>query len=464
MRAFYHNYFTSKMTDLSKTYSVPQELKKVLVDGILGHKRHSQLPKECADLANHVEYEESSLPSIPVNWKLAESVASLKGFEAVMINALLGRKYNQSPLKIVINTDHAQLFFMSSLMLEIAPDPSAPVQPTPVRDLTEKYAPYFPNKDLHEISSSLYRRASYNIYKTKDSRWFHVHDSLNPDPSLEGAQMPRDMPEIKTIEDSWTPYIDRFAEKTANEWDQILGEDFRQAATICLSPDEYINSAQGKANAAAGLYIITKHQSSKQAAGWWPSTSATDVKRPLAGPKIVDLTRVIAGPTIGRGLAELVASVMRVTASHLPDFSGLQADLNWGKWNYDLDLRKAEDRSKLEALILDTDVVINGYRPGVLGKYGFDAEQVFNLVKDRERGILYIRENCFEWGGPLERRSGWQPISDAHSGISMGYSRAMGNDKAVTPVFPNSDYCTGIAGTWLCLKHSSESQPKAAPI
>ncbi|OQV06040.1 hypothetical protein CLAIMM_10678 [Cladophialophora immunda] len=433
--------------DPSQLYSVPEECKSLLEREILRSRLQQSLPPECEELARYVKFEGSAVPCIPINWRLAESVASLKGFEAVMINALLGRKYNESPKEITINTDHAQLFFMSSIVLEIDPDFSAPISPTPIRDLTEKYARYFPNCDLHQMASTLYRRAAYNIYKTKDDRWFHIHGSLNPDPSLEAAGLPRDMSEIVTIEDSWKPFIEVMKEKTAEEWDKVLGETYRQAATICLSPEEYARSPQGKANSVVDLYRLTKHGGSSQVAGWWPSTSFTSPQRPLGGLKVVDLTRVIAGPAIGRGLAELGASVMRVTASHLPDFSGLQPDLNWGKWNCDLDLRKEENRLKLKNLILEADIVVNGYRPDVLAKYGFGQDQVFDMVKGRERGIIYIRENCFGWDGPLSHRSGWQPISDAHTGVSMGYGRAMGHDEAVTPVFPNSDYCTGIIGT-----------------
>lgn len=435
------------MIEQPTSYSVPGESMALLEDGILNNTLHSSLPPECRELAAYVKFEGTAAPSIPINWRFAESVSSLKGLEAILINALLGRKYDETPKEVVINTDHAQLFFMSSLVLEIDPDFSAPVTPTPVRDLTEKYAKYFPNGDIHKMASSLYRRAAYNIYKTKDDRWFHIHGSLNPDPSLEAAELPLDMPEIITLEDSWTPFIDRISKKTAEEWDHLLGEKYRQAATICLSAQEYNDSAQGKANSGVGLYRVTRQDGSTQAAGWWHPTTNTSFRRPLAGLKIVDLTRVIAGPAIGRGLAELGASVMRVTAAHLPDFSGLQPDLNWGKWNCSLDLRLEEDKVKLKRLIMDADVVINGYRPDVLIKYGFGQDQVFELVKTRERGIIYVRENCFGWDGPLSHRSGWQPISDAHSGVSLGYGRAMGNDEAVTPVFPNSDYCTGIAGT-----------------
>lgn len=438
------------MEEHSTGYSVPEESRALLRDGILNNKLHSSLPPECKDLAAHVKYEGTATPSLAINWRFAESVSSLKGLEATLINVLLGRKYSEAPKDIVINTDHAQLFFMSSLVLEVDPDFSAPISPTPIRDLTDRYADYFPNGDIHRLASSLYRRAAYNIYKTKDDRCFHIHGSLNPDLSLRGAGLPLDMPKLTTFDDSWTPFIDRMREKTAAEWDHILGEECRQAATICLDVQEYKESAQGQANSGVGLYRVTKqhdHSSTSQAAGWWRPTSFTGPQRPLAGLKIVDLTRVIAGPAIGRGLAELGASVMRVTAPHLPDFSGLHPDLNWGKWNCHLDLRLEGDRAKLKALILDADVVINGYRPDVLVKYGFGQEQVFELVKARERGIIYVRENCFGWDGPLSHRSGWQPISDAHTGVAMGYGRAMGNDEAVIPVFPNSDYCTGIAGT-----------------
>lgn len=434
------------MIERREAYSVPEEC-RALLDREIKRKLSTKFSAESHASIEHITFEGSANPSIPINWRLAESVATLKGLEAVLINIFIGRKYNEGPKDVHINTDHAQLFFMSSLMLEIDPALDAPVSPTPIRDLTEKYAKYFPNGDLHNMASSLYRRAAYNIYKTQDDRWFHIHGSLDPNPSLEGVGLPKDMPDLTTLEDSWAPFIDRLSQKTAQEWDEILGERFKQAATICLSYDDYKNSPQGQINSGVNLYRVVKHPRSEQPRSWWPPAGADGARRPLAGLKIVDLTRVIAGPAIGRGLAELGASVMRVTASHLPDFSGLQPDLNWGKWNCNLDLRQLQDREKLQKLILDADVIINGYRPDVLVKYGFGQDQVFDLVKNRDRGIIYVRENCFGWDGPLSHRSGWQPISDAHSGISMGYGRAMGNDEAVTPVFPNSDYCTGIAGT-----------------
>jgi len=428
-------------------YSIPAETKKVLHHGLLNNPHHQDLPGECKDILDDIEFVGQNQPRIPINWRFAESVASLKGLEAILINVLLGRKYGLAPQRVIINTDHAQLFFMSALLLEVDPEENSPVQPTPIRGLTTKYAQYFPNGDRHQMASSLYRRAVTNIYQCRDGRFFHLHGSLNPDPSLQALGYPWDRPEIKTEEDSWAVFASRMVEKDAAEWDHLLGDEYRQAATICWSPAGYAESAQGRANQEIGLYKIHPRPDPSQRAGWWPDAPLTSVQRPLAGLKVVDLTRVIAGPAIGRGLAELGASVMRITAPDLADFSGLQPDLNWGKWNCFLDLKKKGDRSQLRELLSQADVVINGYRPGVLDKYGVGYEDVFQIGKDRGRGFIYVRENCFGWAGPLAHRSGWQPISDAHTGVSMGFGRAMGNDEPVTPVFPNSDYCTGIAGT-----------------
>jgi hypothetical protein len=435
-------------------YSVPLEARKVLTNGIINHP-HQELPTECQNLVDKVKFVGRDQPSMPINWRLAESVSALKGLEAMLLNILLGRKYNLPPQEITIDTDHAQLFVMSFFLLEVNPNPiDGPIRPTELRELNVAHSKHFPSWDLHHQVSSHYRKSVTNIYKTRDGRYYHLHASLNPDPSLQALDLPWDMPELKTVEDSWAPFVSKMAEKDVTEWDSIVAEEYKQAGTICHSPEEYeyAATAQGKSHADTGLYTIHPYPDSSLKSGWWPSVDATSVKRPLAGLKVVDLTRIVAGPSIARGLAELGASVMRVTGPHIADFSGLHPDLNWGKWNCHLDLRKEEDRTKFKKLLLEADVVVNGYRPGVLDKYGADYESVFALGKERGRGFIYVRENCFGWNGPWAHRSGWQPISDACSGVSMGFGRAMGNNEPVTPVLPNSDYCVGIAGTCAVLQ------------
>jgi hypothetical protein len=272
---------------------------------------------------------------------------------------------------------------------------------------------------------------------------------MNPDPSLTSIGLPHWRPDLDNTprEDVVQVYIDRMKEIDSKDMEQRASEIYRQAGTICWTREEYFASEHGKANSGVGLYEVHRDARSKQDPCWWPDTAETSVRRPLAGLKVVDLTRVIAGPAITRGLAELGASVMRVAAPHLTDFSFVHCDLNWGKWNTLLDLRNQEDRKKLRDLIVDADVVVSGYRPGVLDKWGFSQNDILNLVKDRDRGIIYARENSYGWYGHWSHRSGWQQISDANCGVSMEFGRAMGLNEAVTPVFPNSDYCTGVCGT-----------------
>jgi hypothetical protein len=237
---------------------------------------------------------------------------------------------------------------------------------------------------------------------------------MNPNPSLDSIGLPHDS-DASSPEEAWKPYMKAMAAIDAEEMQRLASDVYKQAGTICWTQAEYAASEHAKANAHVGLFEIHSHPNARQAAGWWPDSPETSVRRPLAGLKVLDISRVIAAPAITRGLAEMGASVMRVTAPHLTDFSMLHCDMNWGKWNSHLDFRNEEDRAKLKELILEADVVVEGYRPGVLDKWGLGREGVMDICKDRGRGVIYVRENCYGWNGPWAYRSGWQQISDAVS-------------------------------------------------
>jgi hypothetical protein len=92
-------------TSAAREYSVPKETQKVLRDGILDNPLIAQtLPKEIDECAAKVEFVGTDKPSIPINWRFAESISALKGLEASMINVLLKRKYGVEPQKAVIDT------------------------------------------------------------------------------------------------------------------------------------------------------------------------------------------------------------------------------------------------------------------------------------------------------------------------------------------------------------------------
>jgi hypothetical protein len=88
-----------------ETYSVPEQTRKLLDEGILHNPLIAKsLPPEAAEYAAKIEYVGSKQPNIPINWRFAESISSLKGFEATMLNVLLARKYGIEPQKVVIDT------------------------------------------------------------------------------------------------------------------------------------------------------------------------------------------------------------------------------------------------------------------------------------------------------------------------------------------------------------------------
>ncbi|KAI5803781.1 CAIB/BAIF family enzyme [Geopyxis carbonaria] len=435
-------------TDAESSYSVPAEARKLFLDGIVANPLHSSAPPELAEAAQEVHYEGSDLPSLPIPWRFAESIAAIKGFQAAMLGVLLKRKEGRAFGRVVINTDHAQLFIMSTTLTQVL----SPTTGEPLGSLLDpataaKVAVHFPPADLHRAFSTWHRRAATNIYRTADDKYYHIHGSMNPDVTLAALGLPLDIdPPAASLADAVLPIAAAVAKHTAADLDTLMNDTHRQAGTICLTAAEYAASPHGVANAHVGLYELHAHPSANQPPTWWSTPSPASPARPLAGLKVLDLSRVIAAPTLSRELAELGASVLRITAPHITDMDVLHPDLNWGKWNAHLDLRTPDARARLRALIADADVVVDGYRPGVMAKHGFSRDDIFAICAGRTRGVVYVRENCYGWHGPLQNRSGWQQLSDASTGVSHAFGAAMGHAAPVTPVFPNSDYCTGAAG------------------
>jgi hypothetical protein len=394
------------------TYSVPAEAQKVFEEGILNNPLVPSLPNEVKEAGKPVHFIGNDSPSIPINWRFAESISALKAFEASMLNALRAKKYGVALSDVTIDTDHASLFVMSPLLIK-AIDNGEP------KDFAfgQEGAKYgFPDTDLHNMKG-WHRVLGTNIYRTKDGRYYHVHGSLNADPTLTALGLPTKGEEGDSYDDA-VQRIQKVVEQIdSKDLDELMNEKYKQAGTICWTKDEFIKSEHGKANAHVGLYGLDKVQGQNQPASWWPDHPSlpSSPERPLAGLKVVDLTRIIAAPTITRGLAEMGASVMRVTGPKVTDLSAVHPDLNWGKWNAHLDLKTDEGRKALHELILEADVVVEGYRPGAMARNNFSREDIFDLVKDRERGLIHVRENCYGWNGPWQHRSGWQQISDAVS-------------------------------------------------
>ncbi|KAJ7176608.1 alpha-methylacyl-CoA racemase [Mycena filopes] len=420
-------------------YSVPAEASKLLKEGILALPTHADLPASVIPLAENIVFEGNHAPVMPMNWRFAEAVSALKGLQAILVNALVEKKYG-----VKTGAGPRQSTVHGRTAHRVDPD-GANAQAPPALDK------FIKNKDFHGALGSEHRRGATNFYRANDGRYLYIHGGMNPDITLTALGLPLESDaKGPDVIDLFRDAVGRYDSETL---EKRLVDDFKQAASVAHSVEQYKASEQGQANAHVGLFKVHSVPSSSQAPSWWPesATLPSSPQRPLAGLKVVDLTRVIASPSLTRSLAEYGASVMRVTAPHICDYSALHADLNWGKWNSELDLRLSTDREKLKALILEADVVVDGYRPFTFEKYGFGKDAVLDLIKEaeRERGIIYARVNCFGWDGPLASRPGWQQISDASTGIATGFAKAMGleNGEAVLSLFPTADYSAGLAGS-----------------
>ena len=341
-----------------------------------------------------------------------------------------------------LHSEHAQLFSMSLFLWTIDPK-GENIKATLNASMLKEY---IVDQDLGRRATTPYRAATSNFYKCADGNFFHTHASLNPDPVLDVLGLPHDA-NAASAEEAWLPFEEAVAKWNSAEL-LAATEMAKQAGHVCNSINEYQNSKHGKANSHVGLFELQRLGNETHEPAWWPATAETSPSRPLAGLKVVDLTRIIAGPSVTRGLAELGASVMRVMSPNTPDWVGLHLDLNWGKWNTYIDLKTENGRNQLADLIKEADVVVNGYRPGVLDKYGFSQQDIIDLVADRDRGIISVRQNCYGWYGPFSHRPGWQPTSDACTGISHRYGECLGlqDGEPTTGLCPNSDYATGTIG------------------
>jgi crotonobetainyl-CoA:carnitine CoA-transferase CaiB-like acyl-CoA transferase len=134
---------------------------------------------------------------------------------------------------------------------------------------------------------------------------------------------------------------------------------------------------------------------------------------PLGGVRVLELTRVIAGPVAGRTLAQHGAEVLRITSPRRPDMAGLEVDTGAGKLTAHLDLDEPDAMQRLRGLVRDADVVSQGYRPGALAARGLSPEA---LAAERP-GIVAVVLSAWSHEGPWRNRRGFDSLVQSTTGI-----------------------------------------------
>ncbi|MFB8179931.1 CoA transferase [Streptomyces sp. NPDC055966] len=144
-----------------------------------------------------------------------------------------------------------------------------------------------------------------------------------------------------------------------------------------------------------------------------PLDPATAPLLPAAGLRVLDLTRVLAGPVATRTLALLGADVLRVDAPWLPELPDQHADTGFGKRSAALDLRT--DRDTFEELLASADVVVTGYRPGSLDAFGLSPQ----ALAERRPGLVVAQVSAWGAYGPWGGRRGFDSLVQVATGIAV---------------------------------------------
>ncbi|MDE2006102.1 MAG: CoA transferase [Rhodospirillales bacterium] len=211
--------------------------------------------------------------------------------------------------------------------------------------------------------------------------------------------------------------------KALQAWNAIDFEDAAAAAGLCVTAarsfaewDAHPNGAAVQAEPLIGFERIGDAP---------PEPLPPAAARPLAGLRVLDLTRVIAGPVCGRTLAAHGAEVLLVSAAHLFNPKPLEIDSGRGKRSAFLDLREAGARETLAGLLRGADLFVQGYRRGAIAGHGFGPEEAARI----RPGIVYVSLCAYGFTGPWAGRRGFDSLTQTASGMNLAEAEAAGEAK-----------------------------------
>jgi hypothetical protein len=169
-----------------------------------------------------------------------------------------------------------------------------------------------------------------------------------------------------------------------------------------------------------------------------PATATIDPARPLAGVRVLDLTRVLAGPVATRFLAGLGADVLRIDPPGW-DEPAIVPEVTLGKRCARLDATTADGMTKLAQLLCDADVIVHGYRPDALEHLGLDAD----ARRAMHPGLIDVTLDAYGWTGPWHSRRGFDSLVQMSSGIAAAGMEAKETDRPFPLPVQALDHATG---------------------
>ena len=164
---------------------------------------------------------------------------------------------------------------------------------------------------------------------------------------------------------------------------------------------------------------------------------------PMSSMRVLDLTRVIAGPVAGRTMAAYGADVLHIGARDLPTFPALDIDMGFGKRFAEVDLRTENGRETMRMLTATADIFMQSFRPGAIAQRGFSPEEVAAL----NPGIVYVSLSAYGSGGEWSERRGFDSLVQMATGITRQGAIRTGVEHPVPLPAQALDHATG----WLAV-------------
>ena len=261
------------------------------------------------------------------------------------------------------------------------------------------------------------------IYKTRDRRFVRLHTNF-----------PHHREAVCRVLNCKAERDD--VQAALMQWDAEAFETAAYAAggvvAVMCSYEEWSELPQAKALAA--LPLITIEKIGEAAPKPWPRGD-----RPLAGLRVLDLSRVIAGPVAGRTLAAHGADVLLISGPDLPAIPWLTIDTGRGKLTGFLDLKREQGRAGLLDLLTGADIFSQGYRPSALASLGFSPEEAARI----NPGIIFVSLSAYGHAGPWAERRGFDSLVQTATGFNHAEGQAAGLDGPKELPAQMLDHATG---------------------
>jgi len=262
-------------------------------------------------------------------------------------------------------------------------------------------------------------------YRCDDGRWIHLHGGFPPLAARLASLL-----RLPTDADA-TAISAAAADWGSGRLEDAVAER-RGCATIIRTEEEWRAHPHGE--------LVTTWSTVERSDVGAPARTrwAPSATRPLDGLRVLDLTRVLAGPTCGRTLAAFGADVLHVRGPGVPVVPAFVVDTGHGKRQAHCDFTDPDQLAALRQVALDADVVVQGYRPGVVARFGLDET---SLRADGFEGV-FGSVSAFGHDGPWSDRAGWEQLAQSASGLCLD---PLGADAPTMLPCAATDYTTGFA-------------------